>query len=423
MGHRYVVRIVVFQSGERFPVLLDRGSGAPLFDPTLFAVTQIRGRNRATATIEQALRAVMVLHVFLDASGIDLPARLQEGRLLELGELEELARHCRLPVDALEVDTAPMLARASKLMSLEKFRMRPSAPKPEVHPATAAVRLGYIRDYLRWLATHRLLQRRHGDPVYSALLNQMELVLGILKERAPGSGRGTKHREGLSPETVGRLERVIDPTFAGNPWTGAHARERNALMVRWLLSLGLRRGELLGIRIPDINFQTNEVLIVRRADDPADPRKYQPNAKTNARLLPLDDALSHDTRRYILGARRNFEGARKHDFLFVASGTGAPLTLVAVNKLFAALREKCPELPEDLSPHVLRHTWNDRFSEIMDRHRVSEETEKKARSRLMGWSETSNTAATYTRRHIQNKAREASLQLQKSMRRSKQNGH
>ena len=79
MAHPYVVRTVVFPSGERFLVLLDHGSGTPLFDPTLFAVTALRGRNRATATIEQALRAVSVLHVFLDASGIDLPARLQEG--------------------------------------------------------------------------------------------------------------------------------------------------------------------------------------------------------------------------------------------------------------------------------------------------------------------------------------------------------
>src|SRR5581483_1273891 len=415
---------MVFQSGERFPLLLDRDSGVPLFVPTVSAVTEIRGRNRATATIEQALRAVMALHVFLDARGIDLPVRLREGRLFELGEIEELVRHCRLPVGALEIDIATALVPASKPISLEKLRMRPSAPKREVHPATAAVRLGYIRDYLRWLATQRLLQMKHGDPVYSALLSQMELVLRTLKERAPGSGHrsGTKHRKGLSPEALAWLERVIDPAFAGNPWTGAHARERNALMVRWLLSLGLRRGELLGIRIPDINFQANEVFIARRADDPADPRKYQPNTKTNARLLPLDDALALDTRRYILGARRNFEAARRHDFLFVASGTGAPLTLVAINKIFACLRKKCPELPEELSPHVLRHTWNDRFSEIMDRHRVSEETEKKVRSRLMGWSETSDTAVTYTRRHIQSKAREASLQLQKSMRRGKQNG-
>ena len=38
---------------------------------------------------------------------------------------------------------------------------------------------------------------------------------------------------------------------------------------------------------------------------------------------------------------------------------------------------------------------------------------------MMGWSETSGTAATYTRRHIRKKAQAASLELQKNiMRRS-----
>jgi integrase len=86
-----------------------------------------------------------------------------------------------------------------------------------------------------------------------------------------------------------------------------------------------------------------------------------------------------------------------------------------LNKVFVVLRRKCPDLPDDLAPHVCRHTWNDKFSEDMDKAKVSEETEKKMRSRLMGWSETSGTAATYTRRHVQRKAREASLALQKKI--------
>ena len=93
-----------------------------------------------------------------------------------------------------------------------------------------------------------------------------------------------------------------------------------------------------------------------------------------------------------MGGRRAINGARRHDFLIVANGSGNPLTLVALNKVFVALRRKCPDLPGELTPHVLRHTWNDLFSEEMDKNKVSEETEKKMRSRLMGWSETSNTA-------------------------------
>ena len=88
---------------------------------------------------------------------------------------------------------------------------------------------------------------------------------------------------------------------------------------------------------------------------------------------------------------------------------------MSLAKAFQVLREKCKDLPRDLSAHVLRHTWNENFSIAMDKEKTGEETEKKIRSYLMGWSETSGTAATYTRRHIRNKAREVSLDIQKKM--------
>lgn len=415
----YVVGIVVLQSGERLPMLRYRANGIPLFEPMLYALTELRARNRATATIQQALRAVMTLYLALDRLKVDLGQRLHDGRLLELGEVEEIVRSCR---DSLEsgalAGSSGEPRQPAKVSSLEKARMRTSNVTSDVvAPATAATRVRYIREYLNWLATDRLLKlgRKHAN--YDALKSTTDVVCRALDERVPPSGhRNTvNQRMGLTPEGLSKLMEVIEPTSPDNPWMGVHARERNALMVKWLRSLGLRRGELAGIRTTDINFQKNEVLIRRRADDRNDPRKLQPNAKTNDRLLPLSDDLAVLTHRYIRGARRAIKGARKHDFLFVANGSGAPLSLSAVNKIFVALRRECPDLPENLAPHILRHSWNDSFSEVMDQKQVSEESEKKMRSRLMGWSETSNMAATYTRRHTQKKAREAVLELQKKI--------
>ena len=51
----------------------------------------------------------------------------------------------------------------------------------------------------------------------------------------------------------------------------------------------------------------------------------------------------------------------------------------------------------------------------MDKEGATEALETKARSYLMGWSETSNTAAIYTRRHVRLRAEEASLKLQKEL--------
>jgi len=400
-------------------MLCRRSTGLPLFEATLYSLTELRAQNRSSSTIQQALRAVMVLCLVLDRLNIDLDQRLGEGRLLELGDIEELVRWCRLPLEAF-VDEPQRPEATSRVVSIEKARMRiPSPGPPEIHPNTVSIRIHYIRDYLKWRAGGHMLQmgRNRDGATLSSLKINSEIVLRTLDERIPPSpGRNdVGQRQGMSESELTTLVEVVQPGSPENPWKGDHAKERNALIVKWLLTLGIRRGELLGVRVSDIDFQANEVLIARRADDPEDPRTNEPNTKTRDRLLSLEEDLAVLTRRYVTGARRRIEGARRHDYLFVANGTGAPLSLSGLNKIFVVLRSKCPGLPDELSPHVFRHTWNDEFSDVMDEQQVSEETEKKMRARLMGWSETSGTAAVYTRRHTARKAKAASLALQSKL--------
>jgi integrase len=198
-----------------------------------------------------------------------------------------------------------------------------------------------------------------------------------------------------------------------NPWRGRHVRARNDLMVRWFMGLGIRRGELLGVRVSDVDFRANQVFIARHADDPDDPRPNEPKTKTQARLLPISDDLARRTRQYILEERRRYASARRHDFLFVANG-GAPLSLRELNKVFGRLSAQCPDLPK-IFPHLFRHTYNYNFSKIADERHLDPEREKKTRSHVMGWSETSGSAEDYTYREIEEEARVASLQLQQKM--------
>jgi integrase len=414
----FVIRMVVLASGERLPMLCARETGVPLFEPTVWALSELRARNRASATIQQALRAVLVLNLALGRLRVDLDARLSEGRLLELGELEEVTRHCRLPLEDLTGEVSDEAAGPAKVTNFEKVRMRTSAPAPDsVDDKTAAIRIRYIRDYLKWRSNACLMKLGPRHQLYSGLQATQKNVIDILNERTPGSsGRNSVgQREGISEDDLERLLAVTEPGSPDNPWSGDHARERNALILRWLLALGVRRGEMLGVRISDINFQTHEVLIARRADSPDDPRKNQPNTKTRDRLIPIDEDLAVLTHRYITGARRAIPGARRHEFLIVANGSGAPLTLAALNKIFDVLRRKCPDLPQELCPHVCRHTFNDALSVDMDEQNVSPEKEEAIRSHLNGWIPDSGTAATYNRRHVRRQARKVSLGMQEKL--------
>ena len=96
MPNPYVVRTLRLSSGERMPVLVDTRVGMPLFNPTVYALTQLRGRNLAANTIVQALRHIMVFILFLEQRGIDLDARLQKGHIVDLAEIESLVRTCYL---------------------------------------------------------------------------------------------------------------------------------------------------------------------------------------------------------------------------------------------------------------------------------------------------------------------------------------
>ena len=85
MTEHYTVRSTVFESGERFPILVDVRTGVSLFEPTVLALTEFRARNRASATIGQVLRALKAFLLFCDKYQIDLTERMLLRQLLELG--------------------------------------------------------------------------------------------------------------------------------------------------------------------------------------------------------------------------------------------------------------------------------------------------------------------------------------------------
>lgn len=403
MGLSSTVRLVVLSSGERFPALVDRASGEPRFLPTIYALTTGRMKGRSASTIRQALWAISWLIDFLETTEIDLEARLLTGQFLLIHEIDRLARHCRR--------RAP-LAEAWLEKSAPRPLTKPSAGKTEVSGEVASTRVAYIAGYLQWwvdyTVRHRRLDRQQADSLTKVVTRSLQ----ALRERGRGSHKSPNPRRGLTREQQAVLEEMAHPDSPSNPWKSEVVRARNALMIRWWLDLGLRRGELLGIAVDDIDFRRNEVHIRRRADDPSDPRREQPNAKTLARVLPLSRDLAAQTHEYVSRIRSRTGAARRHGFLFVERG-GSPISSDAANKMFVEMRKASDgKLPADLSPHVLRHTWNDRFSDVADDKGIPEERERRQREYLMGWKLGSEAAATYTKRSIEKRAREASLALQ-----------
>lgn len=373
------------------PALIQADTGLPVFDACVYALTEVRPRSGSSATIEQALRGVQFLLAFADLRDIDLRDRFTTGRFLDQHELDDLVALSHLPLQSGQTRTT---ARTVAL-------------------GTVSIRLHYVRAYLSWLGqaiasrTCDTLDRRTN---YTAMLREF---LARLKSRTPAT-RTTHHRTGLDPTAKAELLRIIDPATAENPWSTPFLRDRNRLLLLWGLGVGIRRGELLGLRIRGIDFRRNMADIVRRPDDRADPRPAQPNTKTRERSIGISEELAYLTHQHIVQHRARIAGVRKHDFLFVTP-QGAPLSLSAVTKLFKGLRLQFPALGDAFSSHVLRHTWNEDFSEVADMAEMSPGDERRARNHAMGWSEASRSADTYLHRRTRRLATQASIEIQRGV--------
>jgi integrase len=396
------VRTIVTPKGERLPLLMRR-DGLPDYQSTAFVLVEMRARNLSCSAIDKALRAIAILYRFLQSRNANLQIRIRSGRLFTLQEFDALVHLCRAHANSEAPEETNVLRWArprgggnSSSAYQSKF----------VSAAVTAYRLSVIRDFVIWSI-------RTMNPVSVNSEAMTSDFKRLIDSRSPPVRANlSSQREGLSIEEAQLVIDVVTPGVPGNPWSGAHAQRRNHLIILWLLRLGLRRGELLGVRISDIDFVRGRVTIHRRADDIDDPRTLQPNAKTLPRELELKGELVELTEDYVLNDRLAFAGARRHDFLFVASGAGLPLSLSSITKIFRVLSAQPAMHASPLCAHLLRHTWNERFSEIVDQRGVPEETEKRVRSYLLGWSDISKSAAWYTRRHVKKKAASISVAMQ-----------
>ena len=175
MNGSTTIRVLVLKGGERLPVLLDRASQQPLFDPLVYAVSRLRGR--AANTLQQHLVGLQVLLDFCSARRIDLSERVRTGELLSFAELDGL------------------------VSSTERHRQpgaRRSIPQ-RLSRQTSANRLRAIRAYLAWLTARRLHQ------LSVSRTDAERPVLGGTLESAPGADP-TFHRADRE-----RLIRAVGP--------------------------------------------------------------------------------------------------------------------------------------------------------------------------------------------------------------------
>ncbi|ARL87138.1 integrase [Burkholderia pseudomallei] len=410
----FVAKRVRFRNGERHSVLSRPGS-LPVHEAALY-LARYRKRGRAANTIHAVCVVLALLYRELAKADINLLERLRQGRFLTVPELNRLAEAAQYRVDDLSYEDADK-RRSANVISIKRIRMRRSLAVDEVKAvtvATQASRLRYMADFLDFLVTYfgAMLPTCQRRELASESADALKAFLAQVPKVSKRAKLGA--REGLSKEDQNRLLKVIHPDSPDNPWKRGFVRHRNWLIVVLLLATGMRRGELLGIQIRDLDQRLPKLRIIRRADAGEDPRRIQPNTKTNDREVELRPTIMRAVWSYVNDHRKKIKAARKHPQLIVADD-GRPLSLQSIDKIFRQLRQALPGFPVTLTSHVMRHTWNERFSEQAELLGLTDAVEEKARNEQQGWVDNSKSAATYTRRHANRKGRELALKLQEQL--------
>jgi integrase len=156
-------------------------------------------------------------------------------------------------------------------------------------------------------------------------------------------GRPANRIQPLEEHQIKAIRLAIGPQGSSSAdWTfpevfAPHARLRNWLMFEVALELGIRRGELLKLRLDSLPRGAHDgVLILRRPDDPNDSRPHEPAVKTAERAIPASRTLLCAIRAYLTYPPPLGRVSGKSPYLFVAR-SGAPLSSDRADDVIVAI--------------------------------------------------------------------------------------
>lgn len=426
--------IHVLSGGERVPMLHDE-QGVPLFYPTLFATTQLRNAGVAVNTIRNKLADITVLLRWEQRQGRDLLAEFTQGHFLTVADVVSLRDFAKLDMR----DQWPVSSKMGKskggVGSFLESKVATSRAQAVITGQQHYNRMSTLADYLEFVAT--VVTQHQNSHHIAQEIERMATIIRKHRPRGVASGRDSDLDMRSPPSAlVDRFMSVGAENSPENPFLNPDVRLRNAIIFGLLRYTGMRRGELLSLRMDQLDLGHDPRVWVRRnQDDIHDSRRYQPASKTKERVLPMPLSLAEQIQRYIFQVRAKIAPARRHPYLLVThrkgSNWGKPLTLSAISsQIFARMRTVDPAFVQ-IHPHAFRHHFNYELSVSIDAQNskakgatdapesahISEARELDVRAFLNGHRNKTSGAA-YNRRHIRETADEAVRQVQAALMRN-----
>lgn len=329
---------LTLDTAERLPCLVEQETWLPLRVATRWVVRYRRYRVQIS-TLKRNLYTLKRLYEWAwSVAGIDLDEFLLAGQVLNARQVESLAAYLRGHTGS-----------SQELVSANHYNDQ----------------LSVCENFLKWALD---AQNRGG----STSISIEELVhrrshLGDLFRSLRVRHSQSQRIEPLALPEIDAIRDAIGPEqdIQGN-WQFAQSKFsrgcalRNWLMFEVALELGLRRGELLKLRLDCLPRGGQAAIKVRRfPDDPHDSRTLEPGVKTAERAIPASRELLSALRYYVTSPPPLGRVKGRSPYLFV-TGKGEPVALPTADKIIKAIGRH--SRITSLSWHRLRHTWAEQMA-------------------------------------------------------------
>lgn len=156
------------------------------------------------------------------------------------------------------------------------------------------------------------------------------------------------------PKVPKRLPKVIRPEemvrllglYASSDGEGGSRKQsdedmRNLALLEFLYACGARVSEASGLTVDGVDFELGQVKVFGKG--------------SKERIIPLHDMALEAMRTYYLSARQNLLNGKQSEWFFVSS-RGNQMGTDAIRRMFKA-SIRAAGLPDDLTPHDMRHTF------------------------------------------------------------------
>lgn len=414
------MRVVAYQSnGKSFYSLVD-ASYIPIHHLVTYFLQVEIGSKQPNTKERRAYELLFALEYF-DGKGINLIAKIEELDFIQETEISMFVRVCKLKTKVVRKKAVESIVTEKVLRNLIA---RNQPVENIVSEGTAHGRIDTFIQFYKFV-----FNRIHGRSVISEAQQKsynQSLIDLVTAKNSMGkwsTSFSDPYKSRFPGDKYFELLELINPSSEMNPF---FSKIRNSLIVKLLIETGIRRGAVAKLKISDIfNDKQPRIRITRTPDDVTDPRRNKAAQKTKAHVSPVSKELAKALEYYISNVRSCVPNTEAHEFVFVSEknsrdSLGKPLSLGSINAIFKKLSVV---LDVEITPHTLRHKWNEIFDEDIDslakELNLDTQAKEDIRKYAMGWSAKSTMADVYNNFRLAVKTRDYHLARQREITRNR----